>query len=878
MPKKALASLNVVINAVTSPLFRGLKRASKRLIAFGTKMKAVGRSISMSFTLPFAMVGVAGAKMAIDFEKNMTKINTLVGISAKEVNELGKEVMKLSGETAQAPEELADGLFFLTSAGLRGANALSTLEAVAKGTAIGLGDQADLAKVAAAAQNAYGVENLSAAKALDIFGGAVREGMFEAGDLAEVLGTQLGLSSSLGISFEETAAFIATYTKTTGDAKAASTSFGGVMMALAKTTPQMERALNKVGMTGDSVRESLGKKGLKATLEEIKGSFSEAGVPLTDFFSKSQALKGVLGVLGNQTENYGTVLEGMGNSVGMVEEGFEQLEQQTGFKMQKAFNNLKLAASELGATLMPVFTAIVQGASSIGKAFTSLDGGTKKLVVGAGALLAFSGPLMTLAGGIVSAIGAIISPIGLVVVALGAIFYVIYNNWGKTKTILAGIINYFIDLYNESIIFRGAIQLVILVFKNLWAQAKFTFTAMKSVVTNLIKSWIGQFKAVAKVISSALKLDVDGVKEGAKDWVDAAADGIKNSAKDIEDAALILGDEIASNVATAISNTMSREKVEFITEDDIQGNVDAVGDWFSDKLGAIKKKLSGFMGGSTLLVAEPTGTTGTTGTENTEGGDDPIITKIEDQRTALQKYLDWASTEYDGFAGKVGKVWGEIANFAGAALSGIGNLFAAQNEKAMTILQNEQTLKNEALEADFEREAKAVENSTLSQEVKDDKLAALGVKFGDKQDTLDKKMDQKKKALQKKAAIREKGMKIAQAIMSTANAVVQALTAGPIAGPILAGIVGGLGAAQIATIASTPIALAKGGLAFGPTQAIVGDNPNASSDPEVIAPLSKLKSMLGNEMNVSLNVGGIIKGNDIYLSNEDTANQRERYI
>ena len=81
MPKKALASLNVVINAVTSPLFRGLNKASKRLTVFGAKMKTVGRSISTSFALPFAAIGVAGAKMAIDFEKNMTKINTLVGIS-----------------------------------------------------------------------------------------------------------------------------------------------------------------------------------------------------------------------------------------------------------------------------------------------------------------------------------------------------------------------------------------------------------------------------------------------------------------------------------------------------------------------------------------------------------------------------------------------------------------------------------------------------------------------------------------------------------------------------------------------------------------------------------------------------------------------------
>lgn len=39
-------------------------------------------------------------------------------------------------------------------------------------------------------------------------------------------------------------------------------------------------------------------------------------------------------------------------------------------------------------------------------------------------------------------------------------------------------------------------------------------------------------------------------------------------------------------------------------------------------------------------------------------------------------------------------------------------------------------------------------------------------------------------------------------------------------------------------------ALANGGMAYGPTYAMVGDNPNAGTDPEVIAPLSKLQAML----------------------------------
>ena len=169
----------------------------------------------------------------------------------------------------------------------------------------------------------------------------------------------------------------------------------------------------------------------------------------------------------------------------------------------------------------------------------------------------------------------------------------------------------------------------------------------------------------------------------------------------------------------------------------------------------------------------------------------------------------------------------------------------------------------------------------MTQEQKDDALNQLKAKFDGKQAILDEKFDAKKKALALKQAKRDKAMKIASAIMGTAQAIVNALAqGGPYAGPILAGLMAGLGAAQIATIASTPLPMADGGIAFGPTNALVGEYPGAKNDPEVVAPLSKLKGMLGNSMaqNVQLNVGGILKGEDIFLANDNTDNQRQRYI
>lgn len=59
-------------------------------------------------------------------------------------------------------------------------------------------------------------------------------------------------------------------------------------------------------------------------------------------------------------------------------------------------------------------------------------------------------------------------------------------------------------------------------------------------------------------------------------------------------------------------------------------------------------------------------------------------------------------------------------------------------------------------------------------------------------------------------------------------------------------------------------ALAQGGLATGPTMALVGDNRNARVDPEVIAPLSKLKSMMG-DMGVGGSLETRVSGNDLII-------------
>ncbi len=60
-------------------------------------------------------------------------------------------------------------------------------------------------------------------------------------------------------------------------------------------------------------------------------------------------------------------------------------------------------------------------------------------------------------------------------------------------------------------------------------------------------------------------------------------------------------------------------------------------------------------------------------------------------------------------------------------------------------------------------------------------------------------------------------------------------------------------------------AFADGGLIFGPTLGLMGEYSNARSNPEVIAPLDKLKAMIADQGTQNINVIGKISGNDLRL-------------
>lgn len=99
-----------------------------------------------------------------------------------------------------------------------------------------------------------------------------------------------------------------------------------------------------------------------------------------------------------------------------------------------------------------------------------------------------------------------------------------------------------------------------------------------------------------------------------------------------------------------------------------------------------------------------------------------------------------------------------------------------------------------------------------------------------------------------------------------ANATQTATAAGPAALPMTPILIAG-GLSLVEGLLGA-IAFADGGIVSGPTLGLVGEYAGAKNNPEVIAPLDKLKSMIGDSGGGNIAVHGKLQGNDINISGE----------
>ncbi len=421
----------------------------------GASLQSVGATLTAAITAPILGVAAASIKLAGDYEASMSKVRGLTDTTAKDFEHMNKSVLEMSKTLPQSAKELADGLFFVVSAGLKGDEALNVLKVSAKAAAAGLGETKTVADAVTPTLNAYKLGANQASHVTDILTNAVVQGKVVADTLAPALGKVLPVAAAAGVNFEQVAASMATMTRVGLTASEAATALRGILGAIEKPGKQAQTALAGIGFSADSLRQSLSDRGLLGTLqilmERTHGNVGELGKIIPNI----RALTGVLATAGSQGEAYSEILDSMNHSTGRTEKAFQTAAQTFVFQSQVFRNELEAVGIVIGNALMPrptpllhvlgqALPPIIEG---LVHAFQSLPESMSGAILAFTAVVVAAGPVLAIIGTIIVAVSTIGAPVAIaaaeIVAALAlaaaaatALYAAYQSNFGGIKTLV----------------------------------------------------------------------------------------------------------------------------------------------------------------------------------------------------------------------------------------------------------------------------------------------------------------------------------------------------------------------------------------------------------------------------------------------------------
>ena len=387
-----------------------MKKTGARMAATGAKMSAVGKKMTTNLTLPIVAFGVAAVSSQMKFEAALAKIEGLVGVSTDQVKKWQQAILDIGPAVGKGPAELADALFFITSAGIKGAEAMKVLEMAAKASAVGLGDTETVADLVTSAMNAYGKETLSAAMATDILVATVREGKAPADALASSMGKVLPIAAEMGVQFNEVGAAIAAMTRTGTSADIAATQLKSILSGLLKPTKESADMMIEWGIGADKMRKMIGEQGLIATLEHLRKTTNKYGEDaIATVFPNIRALMGVLDLMGKNAEDNIGIFNRMKDSTGSLDRAMVAIADTTKFKWDKATAQIKKTFTQLGivlkSTIVPMIEKFTQKVAAITERFMELNDTQKKTIISLAGLAAAAGPVLLVFGKLFKLIG-----------------------------------------------------------------------------------------------------------------------------------------------------------------------------------------------------------------------------------------------------------------------------------------------------------------------------------------------------------------------------------------------------------------------------------------------------------------------------------------
>ena len=289
-----VASLFGVLSLRDQGFRSGMQSARGELQQLGsaTKRGIAGlQSFTSNMALLTAPIGLAfgaAAKSAHTFDRAMSNVNAILGITGDEAANLRSEILKYGGNTVAGPQKTAEAFFDIVSGVADATTHMAILEAATRTSEAGQADLQATTNAVIATMNSYKLKTEDATFVSDVFTRTVGKGVLTMDELASALPLATGLAAQFNVPLEKVAGSLAFMTTQGFKAAQSATFLKSMITTLLNPTADLEGAITGLGFaSGQALLESEGLIGAYQLL-------SEQGDGLAGLITNQEALTGSL--------------------------------------------------------------------------------------------------------------------------------------------------------------------------------------------------------------------------------------------------------------------------------------------------------------------------------------------------------------------------------------------------------------------------------------------------------------------------------------------------------------------------------------------------------------------------------------------------------
>ncbi|EQC0524985.1 phage tail tape measure protein [Listeria monocytogenes] len=446
---------NINVKGLDSSIVK-VEQFGNMLEKSGQKLTKVGTAMTVGFTAPIVAGMVKSTKAYLDFDNEVTEVNSLLRESDESAKEFGDRytqvfdyAQKASVKYGVASEQTMLGMKEMVKKGYDINQTMASMPAIFN-AARASGDEFEtVMTVTTSTLEQFGMISKDTNKQME-YTNKVADVLTYVADKTAAgfsdMGTAMNyvgpISHSLGYSLTDTAAAVGLLSNRGIEGQKAGTGLRGMLTSLLKPSKQAAEAMKSVGL---KIEDSNGNmKSLPTLLDDINDK--------TKKMTKTQKNSFLTMIFGREPLSaVNTLLEAGGDSLRKYSKGADEANgytKQVADNMRKAGKfgvdqfkaSLEVLEQNVGQKLMPALTPIIEWANKMIDKFNDLSGAQQQSIIKWAGVIAAAGPMLMIGGKLVSMTGGLIKGFAGFgkILGLGSKLAPLAAGFGATTTAVEG--------------------------------------------------------------------------------------------------------------------------------------------------------------------------------------------------------------------------------------------------------------------------------------------------------------------------------------------------------------------------------------------------------------------------------------------------------